>query len=191
MLKYIIEDVRNPISSFDLNIKELKVIGHCVNDLGVMGRGVAKALFDKWYQVRSDYINWNKTNNSTEYELEEGGIFDHGLDNSPFELGEVQFVKCENDIVVTNMIAQHDIVMINGVPPFRKEAMESCFNKIVMAAKRHTESTKQLVSIHLPYKVGCDLAGGKWEDVEELIENVLLKAGLSVTIYDVFNQRGV
>lgn len=36
-------------------------------------------------------------------------------------------------------------------------------------------------SIHMP-RIGCGLAGGKWEEMEPIIESVL--KDLSVTVYD-------
>ncbi len=38
-------------------------------------------------------------------------------------------------------------------------------------------------SVHMP-RIGCGLAGGKWEVVEPLIEEHLSAKGVAVTIYD-------
>jgi hypothetical protein len=33
-------------------------------------------------------------------------------------------------------------------------------------------------------RIGCGLAGGKWEEIEPIIKETLVKAGLSITVYD-------
>lgn len=40
----------------DLTTVEKGIIAHCVNTLGAMGAGVARALFMKWPEVRSEYL---------------------------------------------------------------------------------------------------------------------------------------
>jgi hypothetical protein len=90
-------DVREPVGD------GRKVIGHVVNDLGKMGAGVALALLKKWPAVRSDYIEWHRSNNHNGH---------------PFALGKVQFVSVEEDIAVANIIGQHDIRTIADVITF-------------------------------------------------------------------------
>jgi hypothetical protein len=33
-------------------------------------------------------------------------------------------------------------------------------------------------------RIGCGLAGGKWEKIEAIIDRTLLAAGIGVTVYD-------
>ena len=33
-------------------------------------------------------------------------------------------------------------------------------------------------------RIGCGLAGGKWEEIEPIIERTLATAGVEVTVYD-------
>lgn len=165
-IKYISgRDVREPIG------EGRKIIGHVCNDLGKMGAGVAKSLLDKWIMVREDYIKWHKTN-------------DHL--GKPFSLGKVQFVSVENDIVVANIIGQHGIgINENGNAPVRYEALrEGC--EYIGKACKHFHATA-----HFPYLMGCDLAGGKWEIVEKILNEELIKKGVEVTVYDLFNKRSV
>jgi hypothetical protein len=37
-------------------------------------------------------------------------------------------------------------------------------------------------SVHLP-RIGCGLAGGKWEKIEPLINKLLIDQGLNVFVY--------
>jgi O-acetyl-ADP-ribose deacetylase (regulator of RNase III) len=38
-------------------------------------------------------------------------------------------------------------------------------------------------SVHMP-RIGCGLAGGKWERIEPLITHRLTERGITVTVYD-------
>lgn len=156
-------DVREPIG------EGRKVICHCCNSEGKMGAGVAKALLDKWPQVRSKYIHWHKTD-------------DHL--GQPFALGKTQMVFVANDIVVANIIGQHGLrVDEKGNPPVRYEALrEGC--KYVCGACKYYKATA-----HFPYLMGCDLAGGKWEEVEKILQEELINEGIEVIVYDLFNKR--
>lgn len=155
-------DVREPTG------EGRKIIGHCCNNLGRMGAGVAKALMDKWPQVRSKYIGWHQSN-------------DHF--GQKFELGKTQFVFVEKEIVVANIIGQHGIGIKNGVVPVRYEALREGCQYICKACKHYSATA------HFPYLMGCDLAGGKWEVVEKIIEEELTKNNVQVFIYDLFNKR--
>lgn len=155
-------DVREPIG------EGRKIIGHCCNDLGKMGSGVALALLKKWPNVRSEYINWAETNN---------------FNGKPFSLGEVQFVSVEEEIVVANIIGQHDIHSKDGVPPVRYKALEKACNHLTDICHYYN------ASIHFPYLMGCDLAGGDWDIVEKIIMETLVENEVEVFIYDLYNKR--
>jgi hypothetical protein len=38
-------------------------------------------------------------------------------------------------------------------------------------------------SVHMP-RIGCGLAGGKWEEIEPIIERTLVAKGMTVVVYD-------
>jgi hypothetical protein len=38
-------------------------------------------------------------------------------------------------------------------------------------------------SVHMP-RIGCGLAGGAWDKMEPIIEEALIKEGITVTVYD-------
>ena len=83
-IKYVKGDATSPIG------EGRKIIIHCCNDIGAWGAGFVIALSNKWPITRKKYIEWSK-------------------EPEGFELGEVQYVKVEDDIVVANMIGQHGI----------------------------------------------------------------------------------
>jgi len=151
---YIEGDVTKPIGD------DNKLIIHCCNDIGKMGAGVAKVLYCKWPEVRKQYLQCKD-----------------------FNLGNVQFVKVESDIVVCNMIGQHDIRTMNKVAPIRYGAMNKCLEKIMIASKNNN------ASVHCPYLMGAALAGGSWDRIEQLIIENLCKQDISVIVYDINGLR--
>ena len=160
-IKYIVGDVREPIGEGN------KLIIHCVNSIGVMGSGVARALFKKWPVVRERYLEWSKQGN--------------------FTLGNVQFLSVDGgkSIAVANMIGQEGVGLDkDGKPPIRYEAMRECLVRVADLVLRHK------ASVHIPYLMGCDLAGGSWDVVEPMIIEELCSKDIEVTVYDLFNKRG-
>ncbi|WP_262489766.1 hypothetical protein [Listeria monocytogenes] len=61
--------------------------------------------------------------------------------------------------------------------PIRYEAVEICLEKLSEIAK------EQQASIHMP-RIGCGLAGGKWEIIEPIIRKTLIANDIEVYIYD-------
>lgn len=149
-LIYINGDITNPIESHC-------VIAHVVNDIGVMGAGVAKALYTKWPSVKWTYLKWYQTNHIVH----------------PFQLGKVNFVQVddEKDIVVANMIAQHGIYSSTNQKPIRYDALRKCLFEVYSYCKANK------VNLHLPM-IGSGLAKGDWNIIEQN-----LKDGMEVDTY--------
>ena len=137
-----------------------KIIAHVCNDIGAWGRGFVLALsklspapergFKEWYAERG---------------------------RNDFALGAVQFVSVSPDIKVANMIGQHGIRALQGVPPIRYDAVETALK--IAGEKAQTENA----SVHLP-RIGCGLAGGKWSEIEPLIERQICALDVPVFVYD-------
>ena len=137
-----------------------KIIVHVCNDSGGWGKGFVLALSRRWRGPERCYRAWRR-----------------GEESQPFAMGKVQFVRVEDSIWVANMIGQHEMGFRNGLPPVRYEAIRECLR--VVAAK-----AKELgASVHMP-RIGCGLAGGKWEEVERIVQQELIVAGISATVYD-------
>lgn len=140
-----------------------KLIIHCCNDLGLMGSGVAKALLTKWPSVKSEYVKWSKKND--------------------FLLGEIQIVKVDEKIFVANMIGQHGIKSFDNQVPVRYDAIKSCLIKVADFSKINQ------ATIHVPYKMGSDRAGGEWGIIEDLLIECLCREGILVVVYDLQGGR--
>lgn len=150
-MKIISGDVTKPISG--------GLICHIVNDLKLMGSGVALALLNKWGNVKADYLAW---------------------DEETFKLGNVQFVQVEDNIQVVNMIAQHQIKGYDKnatIPPIRYEALRNCLKSVADVAKNNN------YTVHLPYLMGCDRAGGNWDIVTGIINKELCEKNIEVIVY--------
>jgi hypothetical protein len=158
-ITYVAGDVREPIGD------GRKLILQCVNNIGVMGAGVAKSLMTKWPIIKKQYRNWYKTNKET------------------FKLGNIQAVRVEKDIAVVNMIGQHGIYKKDDIPPIRYKAIEQCLTKVADLAEKYG------ASVHCPYLMCCDLAGGKWNIIEGMLIEQLYARNIDVTVYDLYGKR--
>ncbi|HEY8097174.1 MAG TPA: hypothetical protein VIE65_13910 [Methylobacter sp.] len=132
-----------------------KCIIHIVNDAGRWGRGFVLSLSSRWPRLRSEYINWSL--------------------QKDFQLGAVSYSEAEPGIYVAHMIAQQGIRTTGGRPPIRYDSLELCLRRVASMA----QSMKW--SIHMP-RIGCGLAGGKWNVVEPLVISAL--GFFPITVYD-------
>ncbi|EAC3423572.1 Appr-1-p processing protein [Listeria monocytogenes] len=98
-------------------------------------------------------------------------------DQNDFKLGEVQLIPVTDYISICNMIGQKGTKTASKGAPIRYEAVESCLEKLSEIAK------EQQASIHMP-RIGCGLAGGKWEIIEPIIRKTLIANDIEVYIYD-------
>jgi O-acetyl-ADP-ribose deacetylase (regulator of RNase III) len=161
-LKYVIGDATRPPKSF-----APRIIAHVCNDQGGWGAGFVLAISARDSRPEIDYHRWHETNGPT----------------VPFALGKVRIVpyceETEAGLFVANMIAQHAFGK-DGKPPIRYTALASCLNKLSVIAK----AMQPAATIHMP-RIGCGLAGGKWEgEIELLVQRFLIQHDVDVTVYD-------
>jgi len=60
---------------------------------------------------------------------------------------------------------------------FRYQIEEECLSKV------SAKAVELGASVHMP-RIGCGLAGGKWERIEPIIVETLCEADVPVTVYD-------
>jgi O-acetyl-ADP-ribose deacetylase (regulator of RNase III) len=136
------------------------IIAHICNSLGGWGKGFVLAISKLWPQPEEEYRRWHRLR----------------ADND-FELGAVQFVQVTPCIWVANMIAQEGMKTGKNGSPIRYEALELCLKQVADKAIE-TES-----SVHMP-RIGCGLAGGRWDLIEPIVLRTLDMKGIAVTVYD-------
>ena len=134
-----------------LNIRD-GIIGHQVNYLGAMGGGVAAAIAEniltaEQYKSYSDYCK--QTGRTA--------------------LGTVQFIGCFDRLIVANMFCQDDARARGGA--FEGNitdygAMQKCLVRVRTMARLHGKS------VYFPHNMGCGIAGGDWEMVKYLLNDV-------------------
>jgi O-acetyl-ADP-ribose deacetylase (regulator of RNase III) len=118
------------------------------------------ALSKRWPEPEQHYRDWHR-----------------GQEKTLFALGEVQLVQVAEAMWVANLIGQRDVRTVGGVPPVRYEAIRKGLRSVAEEARRLG------ASVHRP-RIGCGLAGGKWEEVGKIVEDELANRGVSVTVYD-------
>jgi O-acetyl-ADP-ribose deacetylase (regulator of RNase III) len=144
------------------SVKGPKLIAHVCNDRGGWGRGFVLALSARWPEPEKAYRKWYRERSTND-----------------FGLGAVQVVPVHerHRIWVANMIGQHGVKTGSAGPPVRYDAIDRCLAKLA-------EHALELeASVHMP-RIGCGLAGGKWERIEPLVSARLCDLDISVTVYD-------
>jgi O-acetyl-ADP-ribose deacetylase (regulator of RNase III) len=144
-ITYVKGDATNPVG------EGMKIIVHICNNKGGWGAGFVLALSKKWSEPEAVYRKKPR-----------------------HILGDVEFVKVEEDIMVANMVAQHGFGTMNGMPPIRYGAVRICLAEVNKMAARLN------ATVHMP-RIGCGLAGGEWSKIQNIIEDVMT---VDVTVYD-------
>lgn len=166
MVKYITGDATKPEGG------EPRIIAHVCNNVGGWGSGFVLALNrqfgTKILSPRDMYRSWHRqarTYSVLHYR------------NVPFSLGQVQFVPTGEGVVVANMVAQNRTISESpdSGPPIRYDALELCLAQVGDYADR------ERCTVHMP-RIGCGLAGGTWDRVGAIVEDML--EGIDVTVYD-------
>lgn len=154
-IRYLQGDATSP------QAKGPKVIAHICNNRGGWGKGFVLAISRRWPEPEAAYRRWHRDRATND-----------------FELGAIQLIQVRPDIWVANMIGQHGIKTgRSSGPPIRYQAVEQCLHRLAARAI-DLEAT-----VHMP-RIGCGLAGGRWDRIEPLVINQLTEPGIPVTVYD-------
>ncbi|WP_203736371.1 macro domain-containing protein [Catellatospora chokoriensis] len=137
-----------------------KVIAHVCNDAGGWGKGFVLAISRRWPEPERDFRRWHRERARND-----------------FGLGAVRLVRVLPDTWVANMVAQHGTKTGSSGPPIRYEAVDACLRTLA------AEATRLGASVHMP-RIGCGLAGGRWERIGPIVADSLLAAGVPTTVYD-------
>ncbi|MFB6889659.1 macro domain-containing protein [Kitasatospora sp. NPDC056327] len=141
--------------------KGRKVVAHVCNDLGGWGKGFVLAISRRWPAPEAAYRAWHRERAT-----------------NGFGLGAVQLVQVDRHLWVANMIGQRGIrTGRSSGPPVRYEAIDAALETL------GGHALGLGASVHMP-RIGCGLAGGRWEAVEPLVTARLTGRGVPVTVYD-------
>lgn len=136
-----------------------RIIAHVVNDKAAIwgGGGFAAALRRAFGAAQEDFVSWVRedANNNV--------------------LGHVRLCPVRDDLVVASMVAQRGYGE-SSKPRIRYVALRECLAQVA----RYASEWK--ASVHMP-RIGCGLAGGSWDVVEELIRDTLVASGVETAVY--------
>jgi O-acetyl-ADP-ribose deacetylase (regulator of RNase III) len=137
-----------------------RIIVHVCNDVGGWGAGFVVALSKRWPEPEAAFRRWYRER----------------ADND-FALGAVQLVQVEPTLWVANLVGQHGLRRAGGKPPVRYEAIRTGLALV------RDHALRLGATVHMP-RIGCGLAGGRWEMIEPLVTEELERHGVEVTVYD-------
>ncbi len=154
-ITYLKGDATNPKGN------DQRVIVHICNDIGKWGKGFVLAISKRWKSPEAVYrAAFSSRQNPG--------------------LGEVQFITVDVNLVVANIIGQSGIRSPSDTKtpaPIRYAAVRKGLQEVAEFAK------KENASVHMP-RIGCGLAGGRWEEIEPIIIETLVGQGIDVCVYD-------
>lgn len=123
----------------------VKVIPHVVNNKGGWGAGFVVSISKNW--------------EGPEY------FYRQDTENGKLKLGNTQIIQVEPEIHVANMCAQHFYGTKSHPVPLRYWALKRCMETVGQFCRENK------AAVHCPY-FGIGLAGGKWDKIESLINEL-------------------
>ncbi|AUG75470.1 Appr-1-p processing protein [Kitasatospora sp. MMS16-BH015] len=154
-IRYVRGDATSP------QAKGAKVTAHIRNDLGGWGKDFVLALSRRWPEPETAYRRWHRERAQND-----------------FALDALQLVQVSPDTWVANLVGQRGIrTRRSAGAPVRYEAIDRGLQTLAEHA---------LVlgaSVHMP-RIGCGLAGGRWDRIEPLVAARLTARHVPVTVYD-------
>jgi O-acetyl-ADP-ribose deacetylase (regulator of RNase III) len=137
----------------DLINEDYPVFCHQVNCKGVMGAGIAKQIKNTYPEVYKEYKDI--------------------CNNDKAILGVCHFTKTHDGRICIDMFAQDGYGKDKCYTSY--SAFRSCLRGI-----RHFLTYTNRNSVAFPFGIGCGLAGGDWNKIEEMIKE--LAVDFDVTI---------
>ena len=146
------------------------IICHQVNCQGVMGHGIAKQVKEKYKGVFNEYKRY----------------CDAHADNREAMLGEALIVDIDYGAAVLDWLVDKErkyIANIFGQLTYGT-GLRTDYKALVLGLEVVANFAKEHnLSVAIPYKIGCGLAGGDWNKVNTLIEGVFAGTELEVLMY--------
>lgn len=135
----------------DLLEADADIICHQVNCQGVMGSGVAKQIADKWPYVKKEYTEFCRKRKQKE-DL----------------LGDTMLVP-SNGI---QRKGEPMILSIFGQFYYGHDGVYTDYSALTKAFRKMNRLYKGM-TLAFPHGFGCGLAGGDWQDVEQMLVKLL------------------
>lgn len=145
------------VAAKEASKKKKVILAHGENNIGLHGAGFARFLTKEFPK--------------------NGKKFETDCYKGIVDLGDISWYE-EGNVVIANCITQNGIRNKNNPVPFSYEAFRESMEKLKDGALENNIKT-----IYMP-KIGSGLAGGDWNQIYEIIEDVFLpvKEDISVNI---------
>lgn len=146
----------------DLLLGDWDYACHCCNSYQIMGSGVAYFLRNKWpevYQADLDYDAW----------LNDGNTI-----NPDEKMGKFSIADLDDGRKVFNLYAMWGVGN-DGNPLNRNCSYDSLFNALFKMGTYITSDTPLYegnFKVGIPKYMGCARAGGEWNIVEAILQNI-------------------
>jgi len=138
--------MKNKLIKGDILNVQQGIICHQVNCMGKMGAGIALSIRKKWPSVYQDYIA--------------------AYDKGQLQLGNV--------LLSPVVIAQLYVANLCGQYRYGRDKRYTDYGALETCLKRVREMGERLnLTVFVPYKMGCSLAGGDWKVVEDMINKAV------------------
>ena len=132
------------------------IIPHVCNNVNAFGSGFAGAVAQRFPEVKTNF---------------------HLLGKSA-KLGQTQFVTAKintiykHELIFANMISQNGLISRSNNRPLNYAALVYSMNEVRQFYKKiNSRLDNTNVEIHCP-KFGSGLAGGNWDFIEQLIQDI-------------------
>jgi O-acetyl-ADP-ribose deacetylase (regulator of RNase III) len=140
-----------------------KIICQLVNDRALKwGGGIARQTARKYPEAEEAFSRW---------------LANRGRGS----LGAIHLVDVDETTAVASLVAQAGFGA-SLTPRIRYAALEKALLQVCDAA------TRRHASVHMP-RIGTGGAGGDWPTIESLVQDTLVRTGITVTVYDVPPRR--
>ena len=130
------------------NLLEAKesIIIHQTNCMGVMGSGLAKQIKDKYPEVFQGYYHYCKTNPVDKL------------------LGSALLCEANDGKIIANVFGQVNYGTDKRYTDY--DALKHALEEV------HQYAATNALTIAVPYNLGCGKAGGEWEIVSKMLDEI-------------------
>jgi Zn-dependent peptidase ImmA (M78 family) len=136
-----------------------RIIVQLVNDRArTWGAGFAKNVRKQWPEVQARFTEWFDTSRSDS------------------RLGAIHFAEIEPSLFLASIVGQHGYGP-SPKPRIRYRAIAEALEKLSKVA------IEKNATLHMP-KIGSGESRGSWEIVKEIIDEVVCRNHISVTVYE-------
>jgi len=148
------------------NLPKYSVLIHQCNAKGWMGAGIAKEIATRWpecFNKYHDYCQWFQNGHEDEI------------------LGTFVSYNVSPTLIICNAIAQLTVGKSKQQTDY--DAWETLCKKLEAQTKRVNKITGKNWTLHVPFKIGCGLGGGLWENMLEIFEKYFAESSVDLVIH--------